>query len=72
MNKGARGRHVGIVRLVRVKVRAVHLLQTDVLHQVLLAVLPPAGDVLHVIRVVDCLVPGLVPFHLTVTTQGVL
>ena len=72
VNKWTRRRHVIIVRQARLWLQAVHLLQADILHQMVLAVLPPAGDVLHVVRVIHRLVPRLVPLHLTVTSQWVL
>ena len=72
VNKWTGRSHVIIVRQTRLWLQAVHLLQADILHQMVLAVLSPAGDVLHVVRVIHRLVPRLVPLHLTVTSQWVL
>ena len=54
------------------QVLAVHVLEVDLLHEDVSAVLAAAGDVLHVVRVVNCEVPLAVPAHLTVAHQRVL
>ena len=68
-----RGPDCAIIRTrVLDQVLAVHVLEVDLLHEDVSAVLAAAGDVLHVVRVVNCEVPLAVPPHLTVAHQRVL
>ena len=50
---------------------AVHVLEVSVLHEDVHVLLRPAGDVLHVVGVIDPEIPNLVPSHLAVTHQGI-